>query len=288
MEMHQVRYFLALTEALNFTRAAERCNVSQPTLTRAMKQLEEELGGALFNRERNNTHLTELGRRTEPHLRTIAEQADAVRREAFGVQMLEATTLTIGAARGTALRHLVPALERFAERHPGVDVVLLEDGPDAVADALFEGELELAVLVDDVRRGGDFHYHGLGADRPHVLVRQDHAFAALDAVSLDDLVGEATIIRAGCAAGDAVAAGLAARGEAWRPRILTDAADWMQVLVDAGFGHGITGGHAEVTPGLLLKPLVDVDTEHRPCLTTRRGRRYSPAVRAFVQVAVTA
>jgi DNA-binding transcriptional LysR family regulator len=61
MEMHQVRYFLAICETLNFTRAAERCHVSQPALTRAIKKLEEELGGPLFRRERNLTHLTELG-----------------------------------------------------------------------------------------------------------------------------------------------------------------------------------------------------------------------------------
>jgi DNA topoisomerase IA len=61
MEMHQVRYFLAVAEELNFTRAAERCNVTQPSLSRAIKLLEEELGGLLFHRERESTHLTDLG-----------------------------------------------------------------------------------------------------------------------------------------------------------------------------------------------------------------------------------
>src|SRR5215204_4277395 len=57
MEMHQVRYFLAVAEELNFTRAAERCNVAQPSLTRAIKLLEGELGGPLFNREREHASL---------------------------------------------------------------------------------------------------------------------------------------------------------------------------------------------------------------------------------------
>ena len=66
MEMHQVRYFLAVARTLNFTRAAEQCNVSQPALTRAIQQLEEELGGLLLRRERKLTHLTDFGRLIQP------------------------------------------------------------------------------------------------------------------------------------------------------------------------------------------------------------------------------
>ena len=62
MEMHQIRYFLAVAETLNFTRAAEKCNVTQPALTRAIQKLEEELGGLLLRRERSLTHLSDLGR----------------------------------------------------------------------------------------------------------------------------------------------------------------------------------------------------------------------------------
>jgi DNA-binding transcriptional LysR family regulator len=82
MEMHQVRYFLALCEELNFTRAAERCNVAQPSLTRAIKQLEEELGGALFRRERANTHLSELGRTLKPYLEQVYHRAEDAKRQA--------------------------------------------------------------------------------------------------------------------------------------------------------------------------------------------------------------
>src|SRR5258708_6254506 len=68
MEMHQVRYFLAVAQLLNFTRAAEECNVTQPSLTRAIKQLEAELGGDLFRRERP-TQMTELAQRMHPLLK---------------------------------------------------------------------------------------------------------------------------------------------------------------------------------------------------------------------------
>src|SRR5215831_15485976 len=79
MEMHQIRYFLAVADELNFTRAATKCNVSQPSLTRAIKLLEEELGGALFHRERANTHLSELGRMVMPHLQQVYGQSQAAK-----------------------------------------------------------------------------------------------------------------------------------------------------------------------------------------------------------------
>jgi DNA-binding transcriptional LysR family regulator len=63
-----IRNFLAVCETLNFTRAAENCNVSQPALTRAVHKLEEELGGLLLRRENNLTHLTDFGRLVRPHL----------------------------------------------------------------------------------------------------------------------------------------------------------------------------------------------------------------------------
>src|SRR5216684_3861769 len=72
LEMHHIRYFLALSETLNLTKAAERCNVSQPALSRAIKALETELGGELLRRERTLSHLTELGQRMPPMLRELS------------------------------------------------------------------------------------------------------------------------------------------------------------------------------------------------------------------------
>jgi LysR family hydrogen peroxide-inducible transcriptional activator len=82
LELHEIRYFLALSQRLNFTKAAEECNVSQPALTRAIRKIEHELGGLLFSRERNNTHLTQLGRLIEQHLAKIMAQAGTAKRSA--------------------------------------------------------------------------------------------------------------------------------------------------------------------------------------------------------------
>ena len=75
MKMQYVRYFLALCEERNFTRAAKRCGISQPSLTNAIQRLEEELGGPLFHRDRTNTRLTDLGILVRPELEQINRSA---------------------------------------------------------------------------------------------------------------------------------------------------------------------------------------------------------------------
>jgi DNA-binding transcriptional LysR family regulator len=95
MEMHQVRYFLAAAAELNFTKAAERCNVTQPSLTRAIKQLEDELGGDLFRRERPQAQLTELGQRMHPLLKQCYDSALGAKSLASAIKSGEVGTLRL-------------------------------------------------------------------------------------------------------------------------------------------------------------------------------------------------
>lgn len=82
MELYQIRYFLAVADTLNFTRASERSFVSQPALTKAIQRLEETIGGRLFDRSKNSVQLTELGRGMLPSLRQIYDSANEAREQA--------------------------------------------------------------------------------------------------------------------------------------------------------------------------------------------------------------
>src|SRR3954462_8251494 len=86
MELHQVRYFLAVASTLNFTRAAKQCNVTQPALTKGVQKLEQELGGQLIYRERQLTQLTDLGKEVLPMLERTLASAEGVRRRAQEVR----------------------------------------------------------------------------------------------------------------------------------------------------------------------------------------------------------
>ena len=82
MELHQVRYFLTLCKAKSFTRAAKHCGVSQPSLSNAIKRLEQDLGGPLFHRSRMNCVLSELGQEVWPYLANLDRSATEARRQA--------------------------------------------------------------------------------------------------------------------------------------------------------------------------------------------------------------
>src|SRR5262245_18715590 len=131
MEMHQVRYFLAVCETLNFTRAAERCNVAQPSLTRAIKNLEDELGGPLFHRERNQTHLTELGKLMQPYIEQVLQQSEEAKSRAKGFVGMKDAPLTLGVMCTVGPLRLVDFMRRFRERNPGVSVQI-RDGKGQV------------------------------------------------------------------------------------------------------------------------------------------------------------
>jgi DNA-binding transcriptional LysR family regulator len=107
MQMQQVHYFLALCEELNFTRAARRCGISQPSLTTAIGALERNLGGALFHRK-PSIALTGLGRMVRPYLDEIACNADRAR------EVARTLTLRLDAARSA--RQAVDSSE-----HPSID-----------------------------------------------------------------------------------------------------------------------------------------------------------------------
>ena len=82
MQMSQVRYFLAICRERGFTRAAKQCGVSQPSLTNAIKRLEQTLGGPLFHRNHTSTELTELGRVVKPYLKQLDKSAYDAKRKA--------------------------------------------------------------------------------------------------------------------------------------------------------------------------------------------------------------
>lgn len=148
MEMHQIRYFLAVAETLNFTRAAEECHVAQPSLSQAIRKLEDELGGELFRRERTRTHLTDLGREMLPLLRQVFAGAAAAKEQAAIYRRAEHAPLRLGLSLTVHLDLIAPIMMELARAFPGLDLHLSRAAATEIMGALEAGDLELGIAAE--------------------------------------------------------------------------------------------------------------------------------------------
>ena len=195
MEMQEIRYFLALSRTLNFTKAAEECHVSQPALTRAIRKMEDELGGLLFSREPNNTHMTELGRLIEPHLTEIMAQAGEAKQTATRFLKLEGASLSVGVMCTVAPVQFVSFLGRFRADNPGIETTLLEGMPDQLCDLLAKGELDVALMALPDGFSAPLQASKLYSERFVIACSAGHRFAMENEIRMADLDGESYLSR---------------------------------------------------------------------------------------------
>lgn len=193
--MQQVRYFLALAGTLNFTRAAEECNVTQPALTRAVKQLEEELGGDLIRREGRLSHLTDLGLRMLPLLQQCYDSALTAKSLASKVKKGEVASLALAVSQTLNLNLLLEPLGEMHRSFPGLQLKLRRGTGAQIAAMLKNGDIDIAI-------GGPI---GDGWDRLEIwpmfeesfglLVGRDHHLAMRNDIDLDvELIKEARLL----------------------------------------------------------------------------------------------
>ena len=196
MEMHQVRYFLAVARMLNFTRAADECNVTQPSLTRAIKQLEAEMGGDLFRRERP-TQLTELGQRMHPLLKQCYDAALGARSLASSFKSGEIGALRIALTHSVDISLLIPFLNQIKRQFNRLEFKFLRGNRDEVVEMLKNGEAELGIAaeLDDWDRLDSWP---LFTEDFQLVVSKGHRLAGRASVEIDDLRTEQLLSRNYC------------------------------------------------------------------------------------------
>lgn len=210
MEMQQIRYFIALAQTLNFTRAADTCNVTQPALTRAIKQLEGELGGDLIRRERSNSHLTELGRRMLPLMQQCYDAAMSARSLARAVKSNDVAPLSVAVSRTVNMAGFVGPLSQMFAAYPGAQLKIRRGNTTEVSAMLKDGDAELVLagpLGDNWERLDVWTLF----DEPYgLMVNLDHPLARRNDIETTQLAGENFLCLTGCEMVQAVTAALAA------------------------------------------------------------------------------
>ncbi len=236
MEFQEIRYFLAMSQTLNFTKAAELCQVSQPALTRGIQKMEDELGGLLFSREPNNVHMTDLGRLIEPRLAEIMAQAGEAKRTATRFLKLEGASLTLGIMCTVAPVQFVSFLGRFRADHPGIEIILLEDVPDRLCDLLAKGEMDMALMASPDSFPPPLHASKLYSERFVIACSASHRFAMKDEIRMADLDGEFFLSRINCEFKDVLDGMCRENGANLVKSYQSDREDWILTMVAAGMG----------------------------------------------------
>ena len=283
MEMHQIRYFLAVCETLNFTKAAEQCNVTQPALTRAVQKLEEELGGLLFRRERKLTHMTDLGNLVRPQLETILRHTDQAKTTAKSFMQLKDAPLNLGVMCTIGPMRFISFLSRFGHDHPGIEVSLAESVPERLMESLVAGDIDLAVTTAPEDRNERIDPRPLYDERFVVAFPSGHRFEALAEVPLMTISGESYLARANCEYYETFERIIAEQHLTIEDVYRSEREDWIQTMIMAGMGIAFLPEFSPLLPGLQTRPIVAPEVRRQICLATIAGRRFSPAVAAFVK-----
>ena len=282
MELHQLRYVCAVADTGSFSRAAERCQIAQPSLSQQILKLEEDLGARLFDRLGRSIRLTEAGRAFLPHARLVLEELNAAR-SSIMVQHADVRGSVAVGVIPTVAPYLMPAYaSAFTEKFPEARMRIIEEMTPVLVEGLRDLSIDLAILALPLRHK-DLEVYPLRTEPVFAALPKGHPRAGSDSLSLKDLRGEPFVmLRDGhCFRDLSVAACSSAR---ITPNIAFESGQFRSVLAMVGVGIGIS-----MIPEMAIDrgadccyvPLTDARARRTLVLATLRGRSFNRVQVAF-------
>ena len=210
MNLHLLRLYVTVAERRSFSRAAEALSISQPAVSKGVRELEAQIGVALFERRGRELSLSEAGRTLLRHGRDIFAAERAAQEDLRALRGLSHGAVRIGASTTVASYFVPPYLSAFHARHPGVDLRMVSANTAQIVESLARRDLDLAIVEGPVDREG-FETRTWREDPLIVVAAPSHPLAKKSEISGADLASEIFIIREpGSGTRDVVAAALAA------------------------------------------------------------------------------
>jgi DNA-binding transcriptional LysR family regulator len=282
--MHQVRYFLAVARNLNFTRAAEECHVAQPSLTRAIKQLEDEFGGELFRRERNLSHLTELGLRMLPLMQQCFDSAQSAKSMAQSIKAGAVAPLAIALSVSINLMLLLTFLTELVRALPGLELRFLRGSNAQIAEYLKKGDVEVAVAGPLGETWERLDTWPLFIEPYRLVAGKDHALAGSLALSPSDLVKQRLLCRTYCDRMLEIMAFLKAHGADQMLSHQVGTEQDLSDLLEAGFGVGIAPVSSITSANIRHIPLDGLNLSRTVSVYGVAGRQRSTAANTLIKM----
>lgn len=284
MEMQQVRYFLALARTLNFTRAAEECNVSQPSLTRAIRLLEEELGGELLRRERRQSHLTELGNRMLPLMKQCHESALTAKTLAKAIKTSAVAPLSIAVSHSVNIGLLLQPLSEISRVYPGLQLKVRRGSAESIAQLLKDGEIELAIAGSLDETWDRLDRWPILEEAFHLAFHPEHQLSARGEVAMDDLARERLLINVGCEMAKQLAAELGEHRPSDASAYEIESESDLLAMLQANLGVTVLPRTTPAPEALKRVPLKDKNLSRTLAVYGVAGRRRSPAASTLLNL----
>jgi DNA-binding transcriptional LysR family regulator len=276
---------VAVSRLLNFTRAAEHCNVTQPALTKAIQKLELELGGELIHRERQLTQLTDLGKLVLPTLERLVSAADSARSIAREYQRKDNAPLKIGLTPCVSSNLLVAPLAEVARHVPGIQVEIVEEPVHRLQELLFDGDISAALAADANGLPERIDHWDLFEDHFLVLAAKDNPLADMQGVPMSALAEATWLERTGCDLTRKFWDLIFTDGRSPKISHRSKHESHLQNMVEAGLGIMVASAHTPRLPSLVARPIADDRMRWTVSLLVIAGRRYTPALDAFIKIA---
>jgi DNA-binding transcriptional LysR family regulator len=284
MEMHQIRYFLAVARTLNFTRAAEECNVAQPSLTRAIRQLEGELGGDLFRRERPHAQLTELGNRMLPLLRQCYESALSARALAQAIKKGEVGSLRLAISSSIDPALVTPHVVELGKLFTGLDLKLLRGNGSDVLEYLKRGDVELGLAGPIGEEWDRLDGWPLLTERFQLALAAAHSLAKAVPIEIDALRQERMMLRTYCETTQTLLELLQVHDfDVTRFHEVSAEADLISLL-EAGFGVAFLPPSTQSPPTLVRTTVSGIEIDRTIYLYGVAGRQRTPVASALMKM----
>src|ERR1700721_1035438 len=193
MEFHQLRYVCAIADTGNFSRAAERCQISQPSLSQQVLKLEEELGTKLFDRLGRSIRLTEAGDAFLPRARTILEQMETARSSAADQNTEFRGSVAVGVIP-TVAPYLIPSYAAaFAKKYPDAKLRIVEDTTSVLVEGLRDLSIDGAILALPLRHK-DLELFRIRTEPLFAALSREHPLASAKSLALKELRGEPFVL----------------------------------------------------------------------------------------------
>jgi LysR family hydrogen peroxide-inducible transcriptional activator len=285
MDFNQVRYFLALADTLNFTRAAERCYVTQPALTQGIKRLENELGGELIRRDGRYTELTDLGRALRSHFEQINRTRHLVRMTAKAVISGDIAELNIGVMCTIGPRVLAGMLDAFQMSHPMTSIVLHDVAPPAIENLLLTGGLDAVFCARHGSAHSRLRYIELFEEPMVVAFPAGHEFSDYEGVTLMDIVKQRYVERLHCEFREETHEFSREHELDLDVAFKSEREDWIQSLIRDGVGVSMIPKYSLLQPELDHRPIVDPPLTRKVELAIVDDADASPALNRLIEEA---